>query len=256
MSILAFPDRLHDGGGTTRRQKEEGTGMKAFLVKMTLLIVPAAALQAQVRDAQYPDMAPIEQYLMARDAEVAMARSAAPESLSRDAEIMILGRQGYETAIKGKNGFVCMVERSWAAGIDDPEFWNPRLRGPICFNPAAVRSHLPLIVRKTKLAMAGNSKARLFDDIKTAFDSKQLPTPEPGSIGYMMSKQGYLNDRDGHWHPHLMFFLPVTDPAAWGADLPGSPIIGYKDAPGYMTVFLIPVGKWSDGAAAPLMEGK
>jgi hypothetical protein len=176
--------------------------MRALLVKMTLLIVAAAALRApaQVRDSPYPRMAPIDQYLMAPDAEIAMARSAAPESLSRDAEVMVLGRQGYQTAVKGKSGFVCMVERSWAAEIDDSEFWNPRLRAPICLNPAAARSYLSLILRKTELVVAGSSKARLFDNVGAALDRKELPALEPGAMGYMMSKQGYLNDRDGHWH--------------------------------------------------------
>src|SRR5580698_5557336 len=97
----------------------------------------------------YPRMAPLEQYLIAdRNAEIAMARTAAPESISRDAEVMVLGRYGYETVVKGKNGFVCMVERSWSAGIDDPDFWNPKLRSPICFNPPAVRSYLPQTIRK------------------------------------------------------------------------------------------------------------
>lgn len=67
---------------------------------------------------------------------------------------------------------------------------------------------------------------------------------------YMMSKQQYLSDRGGHWHPHLMFFLPLTDPTAWGASLPGSPVIGVKDTLGRLTLFLIPVGQWSDGTAA------
>jgi hypothetical protein len=58
-------------------------------------------------------MAPIEQYLMTdRDAEIALARSSAPESISRDAEVLVLGRHGFETAVKGKNGFVCIVGRS------------------------------------------------------------------------------------------------------------------------------------------------
>jgi len=71
-----------------------------------------------------------------------MARSAAPDSISGDAEVMVLGRHGYETAVKGKNGFVCMVWRSWAAGIDDPDFWNPKLRAPVCFNPPAARFNI------------------------------------------------------------------------------------------------------------------
>ena len=232
--------------------------MKALLVKMTLLTALGAALQAwaQVRESPYPKMAPIDQYMMTPDAEIALARSAAPESLSRDAEVMVLGRHGYKTAVKGKNGFMCMVERSWTAGIDDPDFWNPKLRGPICFNPAAARSYLPQTIRKTQWILAGKSKDQMFADLSAALDKKEIPPPEIGAMCYMLSKDGYLGDSAGHWHPHLMFFLPPTDLIAWGAGLPGSPIIGDKDVQGRMTVFMIPVGKWSDGTAAPPMEGK
>ena len=186
---------------------------------------------------------------MDRNAEIALARSAAPESISRDAEVLVLGRHGYETVLEGKNGFVCMVERSWTAAIDDPEFWNPKLRGPICFNPPAVRSYLPQTIRKTELILAGQSKAQMFDKIKAAFDKKELPAQEPGAMCYMLSRQGYLSDRDGHWHPHLMFFVPQTEATTWGADLPGSPILASADPQDRLTVFLIPVAKWSDGTA-------
>jgi len=216
------------------------------------VVMLAVAWQAPAQEAKapYPGMAPLDQYLMERNAEITLARNAAPESISQDAEVMVLGRHGYETAVKGKNGFVCMVERSWTAGTDDPDFWNPKVRAPICFNPPAVRSRLPQTIRKTGLILAGRSKAQMSDDIKAALDKKELPPPEFGAMCYMMSKQGYLSDRDGHWHPHLMFFLPLTDPANWGADLPCSPIIGVNDTLGRLTVFLIPVGRWSDGTAA------
>jgi hypothetical protein len=220
----------------------------------TLAAVLGASWQAQAQDAKtpYPSMAPLDQYLMTdRNAEITLARSAAPEAISRDAKVLVLGRHGYETADKGKNGFVCVVQRSWAAGFDDPDFWNPKLRAPICFNPLAARSYLPLIIKKTELVLAARSNAQMFEDIKTASDKKELPTMESGAMGYMMSKQGYLSDRDGRWRPHLMFFAPLTDPAAWGADLPGSPVIAFKDTPERVTVFLIPVGQWSDGTAAP-----
>ena len=109
-------------------------------------------VMAQDAKAPYPSMAPVEQYLMEdRNSEIALARSAAPESISCDAEIMVLGRHGYETAIQGKNGFVCMVERSWTAPIDDPDFWNPKGRAPMCLNAAAARSYLPRTIRKTDL---------------------------------------------------------------------------------------------------------
>src|SRR5579864_2683254 len=122
------------------RKKDSSFAARGIVLGMLF----ATAWQATAQDAKakYPSMAPLEQYLMAdRDAEIALARSAAPESISRDAEVMVLGRHGYETAIQGKNGFVCVVERSWTAPIDDPNFWNPKLRGPICFKMR--RPHVP-----------------------------------------------------------------------------------------------------------------
>jgi hypothetical protein len=222
------------------------------LSSFALLVMPPAAWRAPAQEAKtpYPSMAPLDQYLMERSAEITLARSAAPVSISQDAEVMVLGRKRYETAAKGKNGFVCMVERSWTAGIDDPGFWNPKLRGPICFNPAAVRSYMPQTIMKTESILSGRSKAQMFEDLKVALDNKKLPPPESGAMCYMMSKEQYLGDEGGHWHPHLMFFLPPTEPATWGADLAGSPIISSKDPQGRMTVFMVPVGHWSDGTPA------
>jgi hypothetical protein len=219
-------------------------------IVLAFLLVTAWQAIAQDAKTRYPSMAPVDQYLMEnRSSEIALARSAAPESISRDAEVMDLGRHGYETAVQGKNGFVCMVERSWTAPIDDPDFWNPKLRSPICFNAAAARSYLPRIIKKTDLILAGSTKARMMEAIVAGIAKKELPPTEPGAMCYMLSKQGYLSDRDGHWHPHLMFFVSQTDPAAWGADLPGSPIMAFRDTWEGMTVFLIPVREWSDGTA-------
>lgn len=212
-----------------------------------ILIVGSRPAVSQDTRTPYPNMAPLEQYLTERTAELALARSAAPEAISRDADVMVLGRHSYEIAAKGKNGFVCMVLRSWTAGTDDPDFWNPKLRAPICFNSPAARSYLSIILKKTDLILAGRSKAQMTEDINAAFEKKELPAPESGAMCYMMSKQGYLSDRDGHWHPHLMFFTPLTEPAVWGADLSGSPILASKDTLDRLTVFLIPVGHWSDG---------
>jgi hypothetical protein len=233
------------------RQKIRRT---SALTSFLLMVVVGAAWQANAQDAKtpYPSMAPLDQYLTERNAEIELAKSAAPESISRDAEVMVLGRHGYEIAVKGKNDFVCMVERSWTAGIDDPDFWNPKLRAAICFNPPAVRTYLPITIKKTELVLAGRSKAQMFERIKVAFDKKELPALESGAMCYMMSKQSYLNDRAGHWYPHLMFFVPRTDAATWGADLPGSPILAADDPQDRLTIFMVPVGKWSDGTAAPM----
>ena len=216
----------------------------------TVLLGSAWHALAQDAKAPYPSMAPVDQYLMEdRGSEIALARSAAPESISRDAEVLVLGRHGYETAIKGTNGFVCIVERSWTAPIDDPGFWNPKGRAPICLNAAAAHSYLPRTIKKTGLILAGRTKAQMVEAIAAAVDKKELPPMDSGAMCYMLSKQGYLSDRAGHWHPHLMFFLSQTDPVAWGAGLPGSPIFAFHDKWEDLTVFLVPVEQWSDGTA-------
>jgi hypothetical protein len=220
----------------------------SFIAVVALSV--AGVARAQDAKTQYQNMAPVEQYMMDRDAEIALARSAAPDSISKDAEVMVMGRHGYETAVKGTNGYVCMVERGWTANIDFPEFWNPKLRGPICFNPAAVRTYMPQTIMKTKAVLAGRTKEQMIEEITAALDSKKLPEQERGAMCYMMSKDGYLNDGVGHWHPHLMFFLPIADSATWGANLPGSPVISSDDTLGRLTIFMVTVGHWSDGTPA------
>jgi len=127
-------------------------------VILVLISFSAALRQAWALDvkAQYPGMAPLDQYLMAnRNAEIALAQSAAPTSISRDATVLVLEKSGYETVVEGKNGFTCLVERAWMSPFDSPEFWNPKMRGPICYNPAAVRTILPFTINRTKLVLTG-----------------------------------------------------------------------------------------------------
>lgn len=224
-------------------------------VKMIALAFFASALalgatgRRQGADAitPYPKMAPLDQYLMERNAEIALARSAAPESISQDAQILVLGRRGYETAVHGKNGFVCEVERSWTKPIDDPNFWNPAVRGPLCLNPAGARSYLPILIKKTELVLAGETKTQMADNIKAAFDKNELPKLEPGAMCYMLSKQQDTNGDGGHWHPHVMFLMPETTPVTWGENMAGSPIVAAPDTLDRMTVLMVLVRKWSDG---------
>ena len=222
-----------------------------------LVLALGALFQAHAQDdkALYQRIAPIDQYLMAdRSAEIAFARTAAPESISRDAEVWVLGRHGYEIAVKGKNGFVCIVERSWMAPFDDPEFLNPDQRLPLCLNPPAARTHLPLTFKTTELALAGLSKTQMFDSIKAAYDKKELPLPEAGSMCYMTSKQQYFSRTVGNADPHLMFWFPQKDHLSWGAEFPGSPVDIHQYSPQPITEFDISVSKWSDGTDAPKDE--
>lgn len=224
-------------------------------VFLATAMTAAAGAPAEKPPQAYPAMAPLAQYLMAdRNAEIALARSAAPAAISGKATILVLGPHGYVAAVKGSNGFVCLVDRSWTAQFDFPEFWNPKLRGPMCLNPPAARSILPISMKRTALALAGKSRAQIRAGMQAAFAAKQLPPLEPGAMCYMMSKQGYLNDDAGHWMPHLMFYVPRG--ADWGADLPGSPVMlnpQFHDGVAPVQVLMIRAAKWSDGTPAPAM---
>jgi hypothetical protein len=225
------------------------------LATVALAVVLVWRAQAQDAKAPYPRMAPLDQYLIAdRNAEIALARSAAPPSISGDAKVVVLGPHGYETAVEGTNGFACIVERAWMNRLDNPEYWNPKNRSPICFNPPAARSVLPVVYMRTNLVLAGKSKAEVRESVDAAFARKELPALEPGAMCYMMSKNAYLTDDDGHNLAHLMFFLPVVDGAALGADLPGSPVVAFKGEPEPINGFIVATGMWSDGTPAPLMS--
>ena len=228
-------------------------------------LIASRPVAAQDAKQPYPNMAPIEQYLMDRDAEIALARSAAPDAISHDASVIVLTRHGYETAVEGKNGWVCWVGRGWMGMFDHPEFWNPKVRAAECINPPAVRSVLPYAYKRTELLLAGHSKQEVIAAIKAAIDKKELPALEQGTVSYMMSKDSYLSDYGGHNAPHMMFYETAKDGAAWGANLTNSPVLAvnywYISAEAYpqlksfppLSVFLVGVTKWSDGTPAPSM---
>lgn len=230
-------------------------GRAAILGLVVLGAAQAASAGPQASGVGYPQMAPGAEYLMPdRAAEISLARSAAPAAISGSATVLVLSSKGYETAVSGTNGFTCVVERAWMSPFDSPQFWNPKLRGPVCYNPAATRSILPITRYRTKLAQSGVSKDRMFDEIRGAITRKELPALEPGAMSFMMSKDGYLGDDVGHWHSHLMFYIQGTDISSWGANVPGSPVVvddEHTRIPEQQVTFLVPVSHWSDGSFAP-----
>jgi hypothetical protein len=209
------------------------------------VVVPAGAAGPQ---ATYPPPTSFEPFRMASPAEeIALARSAAPASIANDAEILTLGSHDYQTTVKGKNGFTCLVQRSWVNTFDNAEFWNPKIRVAICLNPPAVRSVLPADLETTRWVLAGVSKDEMAARTRAALAAHRVADPEPGAMSYMMSKQGYITDNGGHWYSHVMFFMPHTDGALWGANSTAAPVFSQDVGP--MTYFFVLVPKWSDGTA-------
>lgn len=202
----------------------------------TIAMSPTAS-PAQTAGTPYPERAPIEQYRMTDSAEIALARTAAPASISADAEILVLGATGYQRAVAGKSGFVCLVERSWGADAGAAEFWNPKVRSPVCFNLPAVRSVLKDYLARTRHLLSGDSRIKPLPN--------DVGAPQPGAMAYMLSRNGYLGDDvGGPWHPHVMFFESATPATTWGANVDGSPVFKIGAHP---TTFGVVVARWSDG---------
>jgi len=224
-----------------------------FLAFLVQVFISGATLPARAQPGNsYAAMAPLDQYLISdENSEIALARSAAPASISDNAEVMVLGSKGFTTAVRGTNGFLCIVERSWATAPSDPEFWNPKIRAPHCFNPQAAKTFAPIFLMKTKLVLAGKSKAEIHAATASALDSKELPPLEPGAMAYMMSKQQYLNDDGKAWHPHVMFYVSGDAEKSSGGNLPGSPVIAANDPEERVTVLMVLARQWSDGTPAP-----
>ena len=225
--------------------------MKSFGCGLVLaLSFLSSASGAETAKTATPSMAPVAQYLIPRDVEIVLARSAATRAIAKDAQIMVFTTTGFQTAVKGTNGFVCLVARSWSAGFGDPNFWNPQVRAPICYNGLAAQSQVPETIKRTQIALAGGSEAKIQEGLRAAITSGELPVAKPGSLSYMLSKGTYFNHSEGHWLPHLMFYMPETDLKSWGVGLPKSPVIGYNFPDERLTIFLVPIGRWSDGSVS------
>lgn len=238
-------------------------------VSLAILLVGLASAAAAGQSPgalqrNYPKMAPIQEYLMNRRAEIALARSAAPAAISSHATILVLTRRGWQTAVRGTNGFVCNVERGWTGSLDWSQEWNPKIRGADCLNPAAARTILPIERKVTRLTLAGESLARRIAGIQAAFARRELLPVAPGAMGYMMSKRSYLGDPPSGDLSHLMFFVGTRQTsAAWGAFLPRVPLYSFSfwfaqpgvesplesKLPG-LRILVVPVPWWSDGSRA------
>jgi hypothetical protein len=212
--------------------------------------VTTVAAAAQPNDGALQRLAP---YMpQSAESEVTMARTAAPAAVSSKADIFVLGPSGYRLESKGSNGFACLVERSWAKDPGDPEFWNPRMRAPTCFNLAAVQSILSSYLDRTKWVLAGASEAEVRGRVQRGVKAGTIAPPRRGAMSYMMSKQQYLSDDGGHpWHPHVMFYFPTSVASgSWGANLKGSPVLSDVAKFDHVITLMVPVSHWSDGSAA------
>jgi len=153
--------------------------------------------------------------LLPRDREIALARSAAPPTVSDSATILVLGDTGYDVAVRGTNGNVCFVGRDWIDTIT-----------PECFDAEGAATILQMERMHVELLHRGRSESQAQQAITDALRDGRLRPPRRPALCYMMSPDQWLIDDqrhvEGHWHPHLMVYYPHLTGADLGLGAGGS----------------------------------
>lgn len=231
---------------------------------LTLVLLAAAAgmtVPAWTRDAKYP---PLSEYMMPREAEIALARSAAPPTVSDRATIKVLTGSGYEVAAPGDNGAVCLVMRGWSAIRFTPAdgrtgAYDAGIRAPICFDPVAARTILPQEELRTNLGLQGVSPDAIANAVAMAYAEGKLPQMEGVQFGYMWSADQDVGADDA-WHPHMMIYAPYYRNAQLGGHAPDSglpSVVVDEGGPFALVVVAVPDRlAIKPQAAAPSAPGK
>lgn len=227
--------------------------MRVVLRPMLALValffgVGAAAVSAQGPKSHPlgPKYPPLSEYMMTREAEVSLARSAAPDHISAHAAVEILTASGYQVAVRGDNGFVCLVMRGWTAPTYTPAplrnlVYDSKLRAPICFDPVASRTVLPYYELRTKLGMQGKDPDAIARGVEAAYARGELPKRDGVSFAYMWSANQNLGPGIGAWRPHMMIFAPYYTNSMLGDNPLGSMPFVTDDAGTPFTVCVVPV---------------
>jgi len=218
--------------------------MKSLPVLTVLLAASLDAAAVAAQAAKYP---PIDRYLMPREAEIALAKSAAPASLADHATVKVLTKSGYVVAREGDNGAVCMVMRGFSAPTYTPAqfrdlVYDPTVHAPICFTAPAARTAMPYYELRTKLAMEGKRPDEIAEALQSAYVRGELPRRDAVTFAYMWSAHQHLAPGIGAWRPHMMVFAPYYENSMLGGNEFGGPLPQVSDDAGTpFSVVLIPV---------------
>lgn len=202
-------------GMTTRR-----AGTLAALVAAVGSAVPLLA-----QGPGYPELS--------RDDELRLALSAGPPSISREAELWVMGARGFEKAVAGSNGWACLVVRNATNRIQ---------LAPHCLNPDAVASVLPAFRMEAELQAQGLGGEEVSARMDQAWKEGSLPIPSGPAHAYMLSKGQRVGPQGGNFRPHFMLYVPWATNASIGGDLrrPEFPFVGpYENHPLSTVVILM-----------------
>lgn len=219
---------------------------------MTAAIIPAlltglipATVAGQGWDAR---MESLDAYLLDEAYEVLLARSAAPEHIASDARVLVLRRDGYHEAVAGGNGFTCLVERSWSSPIGPhTDFFNPKLRAPICYNQEAALAIMRDYMRRTELALGGASIGEIREAVERDIGTGKLRAPRGLAMSYMLSNGQLLGTNTGRFKPHIMIYVPYTTEEQIGSPPPGCEhICMFEHVGGPLSAVIVPMKEFNE----------
>jgi hypothetical protein len=146
--------------------------------------------------------------------EIALARSAAPSSISAGARVLALTDTGYATIAEGSTSVTCVVNRSWDRSVE-----------PHCYDPEGAATVMRIELRRNYLRHLGRPEDEISKELAQGIMSGAYRLPARPALTYMMSSQQVLYDDNGRyvgkWRPHLMIYYPNLSNQAMA--LPGKP---------------------------------
>ena len=175
------------------------TSLFMFYVLVAVLMPDAQSAQPAVNT--IPPTHAGKRSLMPRDSEIALARSAAPASVSADATVLVFTDSGFVRAVSGSNGVTCIVNRSWPQSVE-----------PHCFDAEGTATILPMEIYRTLAYHRGKTEKEADKAIAAGLTNGTFRLPERPAMSYMMSARQRLVDDDGSivgkWRPHIMIYSP------------------------------------------------
>lgn len=158
-----------------------------------------------------------------RDVQIRIAKLAAPKEVTDHADIYILGRRGYELAVRGDNGFSCMIERE-----------KPDTMEPECYDAEGSATTMKVRSYEEQQRASGVGEQAIEESIKAGYKSGEFKPPSKAGIVYMLSDYNYvLNPETGkiiHFPGHLMFYSPYATEKTVGSG-EGAPYIVHPGEP-------------------------
>ncbi|MFN8650736.1 MAG: hypothetical protein U0133_02390 [Gemmatimonadales bacterium] len=177
--------------------------MLAVLSLLPFLAAPVPLAGQEVTGAPGP------RRLLPPAEEIALARSAAPPSVSATARIWIFAAGRYTIGDSGTSTVECYVGRSW-----------PRALEPQCFDAEGARTILPLERRISELLHSGASRDSVERHVAAGLAAGTFQLPRRPAMTWMLSAAQELYDDDGSpagaWKPHIMIYYPYLTPDAVG----------------------------------------